>query len=184
MQFIEDPPVIEKKFQAFASDTVHEENRFSGYAARFGEPDSSGDVIHPMAFERLKKSETMPKLLWQHDPLCPIGVWEEAYTDTVGLLVTGMLLTQITLAQEAAVLVKAGVVDGLSIGYRVVRSEQIKTASGNGRHLLDLDVVEISLVTFPMASKARVVQAPISTKQDENAVLAHAFDQARSIINS
>lgn len=155
--FIEDPPALEHKFQAFAEDTVHEATRFSGYAARFNEADTSGDVIHPDAFRRTLQSRVMPKLLWQHDQTRPIGLWEEMSIDTVGLLVTGRLLTDIQLAHEAAVLVQAGVIDGLSIGYRVVRSERLPTG---GRHLLDVEVLEISLVTFPMVRKARVRSTP------------------------
>jgi HK97 family phage prohead protease len=168
MELIEDPPVLEHKFQPFAADVVHEAARFSGYAARFGEPDSSGDVIHPNAFSRLLQSGEMPKLLWQHDQTRPIGVWEDISQDAVGLVATGRLLTDIQLAHEANVLIRAGVIDGLSIGYHVVRSERL--ASG-GRHLLDVNVLEISLVTFPMASKARV-QKQGTQKADPSALEA------------
>lgn len=118
----------------------------------------------------------MPKLLWQHDQTRPIGVWEDISQDAVGLVATGRLLTDIQLAHEANILIKAGVIDGLSIGYHVVRSERL--ASG-GRHLLDVNVLEISLVTFPMVAKARV-QKQGTQKADPSAL--EAFKTLTSLL--
>jgi HK97 family phage prohead protease len=56
-------------------------------------------------------------------------------------------------AREAAALIAAGAIDGLSIGYRTVKA----TKDERGRRRLDeLELWEVSLVTFPMLPDARV----------------------------
>jgi HK97 family phage prohead protease len=95
------------------------------------------------------------KFLWQHDPAQPIGVWDELREDGRGLYVKGRLLEGVAKAREAAELVAAGAIDGLSIGYRTVKA--VKQASG-GRLLQQVDLWEVSLVTFPMLPSARVAQ--------------------------
>ena len=92
-------------------------------------------------------------MLWQHDPSQPIGVWDHVTEDRKGLFVKGRILTVVERGREAAALIAAGAIDGLSIGYRT-RSAG-KTAQGK-RLLTDLDLWEVSLVTFPMALQARV----------------------------
>jgi len=124
--------------------------RFAGYAAIFGRPDRGGDVVRAGAFARcLERSAAVP-LLWQHAPGRPIGRVEYLKEDRRGLRVIGSL-SEGTAGREAAALLKEGAVRGLSFGYRV------REAQGEGpRELTDLELVEISLVTFPMQPKARV----------------------------
>ena len=57
-------------------------------------------------------------------------------------------------ARELLSLLKAGAVDGLSIGYRTVRG-QIDPKS-RVRRLYQVDLWEISIVTFPLLNGARV----------------------------
>lgn len=129
----------------------------AGYASLFGQADQSGDVVRKGAYtaslERLMACQTKVKLLWQHDPAIPIGVWDEVYEDDRGLYVKGRLLTETRQGFEAAALIKAGALDGLSIGYRTVKAE--RDAKGH-RHLAELELWEVSLVTFPMLQQARV----------------------------
>ena len=66
----------------------------------------------------------MPKLLWQHDQTRPIGIWHEIYEDEYGLFVKGQLLLELHQAKEAYALLKAGVIDGLSIGFRPVKTRR------------------------------------------------------------
>ncbi len=123
--------------------------RFAGYAAVFDRVDRGGDVVRKGAFAQAVKAgpERVP-LLWQHRPAQPIGRIEQIAEDERGLRVVARLSPQST---EAAALLKAGALGGLSFGYRV-RS----AAHGIHRELTDLDLVEISLVTFPMQPLARV----------------------------
>ena len=92
-------------------------------------------------------------MLWQHDPAQPIGVWDEVREDAKGLWVKGRILTDVARGREAAALIGAGAIDGLSIGYRTVKSR--KDDKG-GRLLSELELWEVSLVTFPMLPDARV----------------------------
>ena len=126
-----------------------------GYASRFGLPDQGGDIVAKGAFgaslARLAAKGDKVRMLWQHDPTKPIGVWDEIREDETGLWVKGRLLSEVALAREAATLIDAGAIDGLSIGYRTLRSER----EGKGRRLLELELWEVSLVTFPMLPGAR-----------------------------
>jgi len=120
--------------------------RFAGYAAVFGWPDRGGDVVKAGAFARsLARGGTVP-LLWQHQAGRPIGRVEYLKEDGRGLRVIGRVVDG-----KAASLLEAGAVSGLSFGYRV------REARGAvPRELVDLELVEVSLVTFPMQPRARV----------------------------
>ena len=149
---------LETKFARFGDGlSVSGEAEIAGYASLFGSPDQSGDVVQRGAYRAALKAlaargQTV-KLLWQHDPAQPIGVWEELREDDRGLWVKGRLLQSTQRGREAAALVAAGALDGLSIGYRTRRAE--RRAEG-GRLLTELELWEVSLVTFPMLSGARV----------------------------
>ena len=139
----------------FATD---EAGTLSGYASVFeGDPDSYGDVIARGAFTRSlaehKAAGSAPLLLWQHDPSEPIGVWLALREDATGLHVSGRLILETRRGQEAYALLKAGALNGLSIGFRTRASER---RNGGGRVLQDLELIEISLVSIPAASRARV----------------------------
>lgn len=142
--------------------------RFAGYAAVFGHPDRGGDVVKAGAFARaLRQAQdkrgtgTVP-LLWQHDPGRPIGRIEYLKEDKRGLRVIARLSEGVA-GREAAALLKDGAVGGLSFGYRVRSFDKLRMSgsvdpsTGSGlRELVDLELVEVSLVTFPMQPKARV----------------------------
>ena len=139
----------------FADDTS---GTISGYAAVFnGPPDSYGDVIAPGAFAASltehKAAGSRPLLLWQHDPTQPIGVWEEVREDAKGLAVTGRLVLETRAGAEAYALLRAGALSGLSIGFLTKKAE---TRPGGGRLLKAADLIEISLVSRPAQSRARV----------------------------
>ena len=146
----------------------------AGYASLFGKKDQGGDVVQKGAYaaslKRLAAYGARVKMLWQHDPAQPIGVWDEVREDATGLWVKGRILTAVEKGREAAALLAAGAIDGLSIGYRTVKAER----DGKGQRLLaELELWEVSLVTFPMLPEARV-----SAKADD-AVDASLRDMAR-----
>lgn len=128
-----------------------------GYASVFGQTDQGGDVVEPGAYAaslaQLGTTGRTVKMLWQHDPAQPIGVWDEVREDAHGLFVKGRLLTNVARGAEAAALIEAGAIDGLSIGYRTRKAS--KQPAGT-RLLSALDLWEVSLVTFPMLPDARV----------------------------
>ncbi|MER2520229.1 MAG: phage major capsid protein [Bdellovibrionales bacterium] len=163
------------RYNVKAQLSAHESGVFAGYASVFdGEPDSYGDVIAPGAFAKSLASHrckgTLPVLLWQHDPGEPIGVWLDLREDVTGLSVTGRLVLETQRGREAYALLKAGALNGLSIGYRTRASER---RAGGARVLQELELIEISLVTLPAASKARVTSikaaSAVSPAADEAA---------------
>ena len=124
--------------------------RFAGYAAIFNRIDKGGDIIRPGAFGDLAEGHSLP-LLWQHDPMRRIGRVDCVREDRRGLRVIGTISTATRAGRQAEALLSGASVKGLSFGYRVKRAE-----GKHPRELLDLDVVEISLVSFPMQEMATV----------------------------
>lgn len=122
--------------------------RFAGYAALFDRIDRGGDIVLPGAFARTLSESTEIPLLWQHDPRRPIGAIERVEEDPRGLRVVGQLTDRVS---EEARLLCSGAVGGLSFGYRVRLSDGTRP-----RRLIELDLVEVSLVTFPMQPGAQV----------------------------
>lgn len=161
--------------------TLLEGHRIEGYASLFGLRDKGGDMVVPGAYAasltRLAARGERVRMLWQHDPAQPIGIWEEVVEDARGLHVRGRLLPEIARAREARVLLEAGAVDGLSIGYRTIRAEAIP---GGGRKLIELDLWEVSLVTFPMQPEARIARK--GGALDELAALTARLRAARDAV--
>ncbi|MBB3809570.1 HK97 family phage prohead protease [Pseudochelatococcus contaminans] len=135
------------------------EGRFEGYASLFGVPDLGGDIIEPGAFSQTlaKRGAAGVRLLWQHDPGEPLGVWLSFREDEYGLRARGCLSLDARRARDVHALIGSGAVDGLSIGFRTERARR----EANGlRRISRLDLWEVSVVTFPMAPGARVLAAP------------------------
>lgn len=127
-----------------------------GYASLFGVADNGGDVVMPGAFARslARRGASGVKMLWQHNAAEPIGVWTSIVEDRKGLRVSGRLDLSVARAREALSLLGSGAVDGLSIGFRAKRATADK--STGLRRLHEIDLWEISVVTFPMLDQARV----------------------------
>ena len=151
-----------------------------GYASLFGQRDQGGDTVQAGAYgaslKALAAAGRRVKMLWQHDPGQPIGVWEEVREDAKGLYVKGRILTEVERGREAAALLTAGAIDGLSIGYRTLRAE--RDAKGQ-RLLAEVELWEVSLVTFPMLAEARVSAKADGADWHDMAAL---FDEARAAI--
>ncbi|HVY20469.1 MAG TPA: HK97 family phage prohead protease [Bauldia sp.] len=146
----------ETKFARVALSSVDADGTFTGYASLFGKTDLGRDVVMPGAFRAslAKRGAGGVKMLFQHDPNQPIGVWTDIREDSQGLFVKGRLTADVARAREVLALMRAGALDGLSIGYRTVRG---KTDAKTGvRRLMEVDLWEISVVTFPMQPEARV----------------------------
>ena len=147
--------VIEGKAVGLASKT--DSGVIEGYASLFGVVDDGGDSVMPGAYtvslKKMKSEGRSVKMLWQHDPSQPIGVWDEVREDDKGLWVKGRILPDVEKGREATALLDAGAIDGLSIGYRAINSAR---GSKGERKLLEVEIWEVSLVTFPMLRNARV----------------------------
>lgn len=175
----------EQKFVALAPEagsglTVTEGHVIEGYASLFGKRDQGNDVVMGGAYgaslARLAAAGRRVKMLWQHNPTQPIGVWDEVREDATGLWVKGRILGDVEKGREAVALLAAGAIDGLSIGYRTVKSER----DGKGQRLLtELELWEVSLVTFPMLPEARVAGKGETPEADTWRSLAQIFEDAR-----
>ncbi|WP_439924831.1 HK97 family phage prohead protease [Nitrobacter sp. JJSN] len=136
-----------------------------GYASLFGEIDQARDMVMPGAFAQTLKARGLRKIpmLFQHDPGEPVGIWLELREDFRGLWARGKLIPDVMRARELLALVEAGAVDGLSIGYRTVRG-RIEPQT-RVRKLYQVDLWEISIVTFPLLAGARVRAVKQATPQ-------------------
>lgn len=142
------PPVNHMRLRASGA--------FEGYASLFGVEDQGRDVVMPGAFRASlgRRAACDIRMLFQHDPAQPIGVWDDIREDTRGLFVRGRLLEEVARAGELLALMRAGALDGLSIGFRTRRAT--RDARTGQRRLQEIDLWEISIVTFPMLPGARV----------------------------
>ncbi|NVN87022.1 MAG: HK97 family phage prohead protease [Rhodopseudomonas sp.] len=127
-----------------------------GYASLFGEIDQARDMVMPGAFAKTLQQRGLRKIpmLFQHDPAEPVGVWLELIEDLRGLRARGRLIPDVARGRELLALLRAGAIDGLSIGYRTVRGAIDPRT--RVRRLYQVDLWEISIVTFPLLAGARV----------------------------
>jgi len=146
----------EQKATRFDVKGLKEDGSFEGYASLFGQEDLGRDVVMPGAFRSslAKRGPRGIKMLYQHDPNEVIGVWMKLSEDIRGLRVEGKLLPDVGRSREVLSLMRAGAVDGLSIGYHVVKAT--KDGKTGLRKLIEVDLWEISVVTFPMQPEARI----------------------------
>lgn len=157
----------------FELDTkaVTAEGQFEGYASVFGNEDLGKDVMVAGAFTKslARRPAAKVKLLRQHYTDEPIGVWQELTEDSKGLKGRGQLILDTAKGRETHALMRAGALDGLSIGYRTLK-DRFDRQKGI-RYLEEVDLVEVSIVTFPANPKA-VVSA---VKGEEAAERARAL---------
>ncbi len=140
--------MIMKHVAPFELKSLDEGGSFSGYASVFGVQDYDGDIIVRGAFRNtLQKSRDngrMPKMLWQHRPDMICGQWTEMAEDDRGLMVKGHCILDVEEGRKAYALMKAGVLDGMSIGFNIVDGGR----NEKGRVIEEVDLWEVSLVTW------------------------------------
>ena len=153
---------------------IDADGRFSGYASLFNTLDAGGDMVMPGAFSAsLAKRRGRIRLLFQHDPKEPVGIWESLGEDRTGLFVSGRLVPGVPRADAIHRLIESGAIDGLSIGFRTVKA----TRQGGHRKLWAIDLYEISIVTFPMLEDARIAA---SADHSTGAAIAAAISVLRN----
>jgi uncharacterized protein len=168
---------IDLEFKFDAGDA----GELSGIASVFGEADAYGDTIAPGAFAKSlsehKAAGTRPLFFFNHNTDEIIGIWDEIRETAAGLEVKGRIVTETQRGREAHALLKAGALNGLSIGFR---TRAAKNGNG-GRTLTEIDLVEISLVPLPAAKRARIhtVKSDVAARDDES---IQAF--ARAVANA
>jgi uncharacterized protein len=146
----------ERKFARIELKMLGEAGAFSGYASLFGKVDLGKDRVERGAFLKslARRGAAGVRMLFQHDPAEPIGAWRVIREDGRGLYVEGVLSDGVKRAREVHQLMKSRAIDGLSIGFQTVRAKsEPKTGV---RQILEADLWEISVVTFPMLPSARI----------------------------
>lgn len=159
----------------FETKSLDEGGSFQGYASVFGVQDFDGDVVVRGAFrktlEAARASQRMPKMLWQHNPTQIIGKWTEMTEDDRGLFVKGSLILDVAQGREAYALLKANVLDGMSIGFNITEG----TRGNAGRVIEEVNLMEVSLVTWGANPDALVTQVKArKTIRDFEAFLREA----------
>ena len=170
---------MKTKTASFDFKQVNEEGEFEGYASRFDVEDDFGDTVKPGAFAETlrKKGVGGIKLLAHHDCREIIGVWTELKEDKIGLFVRGSLFGDETKIRDR---MKAGALDGLSIGFRTV-TQEVTNPQTFTRDLIKLELFEISTVTFPALESARITSVKeLPTKRDLEHLLTRDAGLTRS----
>ena len=140
---------------------------FTGYGSIFGNEDQGSDIMQKGAFTKslINRPVSKVKMLYQHKTDEPIGVFTEMYEDSKGLFVKGQLAMGTQKGREAYELLKMGALDGMSIGFRADPDKQGYNENKRGtRTLKEVDLMEISLVTFPMNERALIENVKASQK--------------------
>ena len=165
---------------ALSLKSVGDDGLIEGYGSVFGVRDSYSDIVAPGAFKASlaehKANGTMPAMLWQHDASAPIGVWLEMAEDQHGLRIKGRLAMETARGKEAHTLLKMGALNGLSIGF--MTKDWTYDRQTDIRTVTQLELWEVSLVTFPSNSAARVTSVrsadEIGTPKDAERILRDA----------
>jgi HK97 family phage prohead protease len=136
--------------------TIEPDGTVEGYASLFGEIDQARDMVVRGAFAATLAARGIHRIpmLFQHDPAEPVGIWQELREDHRGLYARGRLIPEVARARELLSLLRAGAIDGLSIGFRTVKGTI--DPKSRIRRLIAVDLWEISIVTFPLLAGARV----------------------------
>lgn len=143
----------------FSDGDASARGEFIGYASIFGNVDQGGDIVERGAFTATlagKKAADVA-MLWGHDSRSvPIGKWLELREDDRGLVARGQLTLEIPRARDVHAAMVAGTVKGMSIGYRIPQGGAEFDRNGKVRRIKAADLVEVSVVTFPMNTRAQV----------------------------
>lgn len=150
--------MLTKDFPLKVKD-VSEQGEFEGYGSVFGVIDVYGEKVMPGAFVpslvRHKRAGTYPLMLWSHRSDEPIGGWMDIAEDEKGLYVKGKIALDAGPTERRVYThMKAGNIQGLSIGYREIDTEP--STPTTPRLLKEVDLLEVSVVAFPANTRARV----------------------------
>lgn len=163
---------------------IGDDGTFEGYASVFGHVDSHRDVIEVGAFKSslAERPVSRVKMLRQHRQDEPIGVWIAAAEDSKGLHVKGRLIREVPLAAQTYALMKEGALDQLSIGFRTKRDRFDRKAAV--RHVEEVDLREISIVTFGSNDKAAISAVKSIHDPERAARIVAALHRATAALRS
>ena len=142
--------------------------KISGYATVFGNRNSYGFQIRKGAYSKVLAEGVNPKMFFNHDSWnLPIGKWTDLKEDEIGLKVEGVLTKGVSKAEDIYHAVKAGTVDGLSVGIGWKAADEVELDDGTVEVTMISRLSEISVVTYPSDGKARVTQVLSADEVDE-----------------
>ena len=146
-----------------------DDGTFTGYASTWTrEPDAYGDVVDKGAFKKtIKEQKGRIKILWNHHFDEPIGKPIELSEDATGLLVKGKLVLGVQRAREVLELMRAGVINEMSIGFDTIAEKFVGDGRDRVRHLKELRLYDVSPVTFAANPSAMILDVK---------ALEHALD--------
>jgi len=166
--------------------TIDADGTVEGYASLFGELDQARDMMMRGAFAETLSARGIRRvpMLFQHDPSEPVGIWLELREDHRGLFARGRLIPEVARGRELLSLLRAGAIDGLSIGFRTSKARiDPKTRI---RRIYAVDLWEISIVTFPMLAGARVravKRSHVRTRAEQEWARAAGTPGAGGLVN-
>ena len=180
---------LERPFKVKA-DSIKSDGTFTGHASVFGELDSYRDIVMPGAFNKSLQEDFAAKdrsvpMLWQHDTWSPIGIYSSIKEDDIGLYVEGACNMDVQQGREAHALMKQGALSGLSIGYTTVISEWNEKELS--RKLFEVNLWEVSPVTFPAGDLARVssvksIEGLMSISECEETLRDAGFSKKEAVV--
>lgn len=161
----------------FEIKAIKDNGTFEGYGACFNNLDGHGEIIAAGSFSQSlqnhRQKGTMPAMLWQHQQDNPVGVFTDMREDSKGLHVVGQLAMKTAKGAEAFEFLKIRAVTGLSVGF-CTKAETRDKKTGT-RIINEVDLHEVSIVTFPANSEARIQTVKsISTIRDAESYLRDA----------
>lgn len=169
-----------------AVKSLADDGVFKGYASIFNYVDAHGDVVCKGAFQksldRWRQKGTWPKMLWQHAQDQVVGVWTNMREDEAGLYVEGKLLLDVEKAREAYALLRSKAVDNLSIGFKTKQSIRGRFGTRDVTYLHEIDLIEVSLVTFAANDEAKILAVKSETCERDTIKVAHVMKEPDSIM--
>ena len=141
---------------------AHDTGQVSGYGAVFRNVDAGYDRIEPGAFAKSLAEKTSLPMLFQHEPASTVGIWDTLAEDSHGLKVSGRI-SDTTLGRDVRTLAQDGALTGLSIGYRTVDHDY----DDGVRVIKQAELWEVSVVTFPMNTLARLQSVKAALREGE-----------------
>lgn len=171
---------MEYKAATFAIKSFSEETgTVEGYASTYGnQPDSYGDIVTKGAFAKTIQ-ERRPRMLWAHDSKSVIGVWDEVFEDERGLFVRGRF-ADTELARDVRSLVAMGAIDSMSIGFMINDAEK---TGPNTRTLKEVELYEVSIVTFPANESAVITGVKGEDENNSNNTSLHDDQELINALN-
>lgn len=156
---------MHEKYLKIKNINSNNDTIINGYASIFDFKDHHGDVVKKGAFAKTLDTKKSIKFLWQHDQSSPIGKINKIYEDSKGLYIEASITNGTSKGKEAIDLVKKGIINGLSIGFNIIQSHMLT----NGvREITEIDLWEVSLVTFPANGKSELIEVNENISDESN----------------